>query len=78
MKLGFHPCVGKIPQRSAWKLILVLLLGESHGQRIMAGYSPQGWTESDGSDLAHVSTFKGALRNLHSVNLSVYLKSQCK
>ena len=52
MKLGFHPCVGKIPQRSAWKLTLVLLLGESHGQRIMAGYSPQGWTESDGSDLA--------------------------
>ena len=24
-----------------------ILIGESHGQRSLVGYGPQGWTESD-------------------------------
>ena len=34
------PWVGKIPWRRAWQPTPVLLPGESHGQRSLAGYSP--------------------------------------
>ena len=36
----FGPRVGKIPWRKAWQLTAVLLPGESHGQRSLAGYGP--------------------------------------
>ena len=32
--------VRKIPWRRAWKSTPVILLGESHGQRSLVGYSP--------------------------------------
>ena len=44
---GFDPCMGKIPWRRAWQPTPVFLPGESHGQRRLAGYSPQGHRESD-------------------------------
>ena len=44
---GFNPWVRKIPWRRAWQPTLVFLPGESHGQRSLVGYSPQGRTESD-------------------------------
>ena len=34
--------VGKIPWRRAWQPSLVMLLGESHGQRSLLGSSPEG------------------------------------
>ena len=37
----FDPWVRRIPWR-AWQPTLVFLPGESHGQRSLAGYSPQG------------------------------------
>ena len=37
-KCRFDPWVGKIPRRRAWQLTPVFLLGESHGQRGLAGY----------------------------------------
>ena len=37
---GFDPWVRKIPWRRAWQLTPVFLLGESHGQRSLEGYSP--------------------------------------
>ena len=37
---GFDPWGGKIPWRRAWQHTLVFLPGESHGQRILVGYSP--------------------------------------
>ena len=43
----FDPWVGKIPWRKAWQLTPVFLPGESHGQRSVEGYSPQGHEESD-------------------------------
>ena len=39
---GFDPWVGKISQRRKWQLISVFLLGKSHGQRSLAGYSSYG------------------------------------
>ena len=39
--------VGKIPWRKAWQSTPVFLPGEAHGQRSLTGYSPQGLTESD-------------------------------
>ena len=39
--------VGKIPWRRAWQPAPVFLSGESHGQRSLVGYSPQGRKESD-------------------------------
>ena len=38
---------GKIPWRRAWRPTPAFLPGESHGQRSLAGYSPQGHRESD-------------------------------
>ena len=43
----FDPWVRKIPWRRPWQPTPVFLPGESHGQRILAGYSPWGRTESD-------------------------------
>ena len=38
----FNPWVGKIPWRRTWQASLVSLPGKSHGQRSIAGYSPEG------------------------------------
>ena len=43
----FHPWVRKIPWRWAWQLTPTFLPGESHGQRSLVGYSPQGPKESN-------------------------------
>jgi len=36
-KHGFNPWVGRIPWRRNWQPTLVLVPGESHGQRRLAG-----------------------------------------
>ena len=46
-RCGFHLWVGKIPRRRAWQPTPVFLPGESHGQRSLVGYGPQGHKESD-------------------------------
>ena len=38
----FDPQIRKIPRRSVWKPTPVFFPGESHGQRSLVGYSPQG------------------------------------
>ena len=50
-RCGFDPWVGKIPWRRAWQPTPVFLPGESHGQRSLAGYSPQGRKESDTTEV---------------------------
>ena len=40
---GFDPSAGKIPWRRKWLPTPVFLPGESHGQRILAGYSLRGY-----------------------------------
>ena len=47
MRCSFDPWVGKMPWRKAWQPTPVLLLGEFHRQRSLAGYSPCGCKESD-------------------------------
>ena len=42
-----QPLGQEIPWRRAWQTTPVFLTGESHGQRSLAGYSPQGCKESD-------------------------------
>ena len=54
-RLGFDPWVGKIPRRRALQPIPVFLLGESHGQRSLAGYSLWGCSESDGTERLSIS-----------------------
>ena len=61
------PWVGKIAWR-AWQPNPVFLPGESHGQRILAGYSPQGRTDSE---MTEVTSYAGtvslvAVPNWHS------------
>ena len=43
----FDPWVRKIPWRRKWKPTPVFLPGNSHGQRILAGYSPRDHKEPD-------------------------------
>ena len=47
IRRGFDTWVRKIPWRRKWQPTPVFLPGESHGQRRLAGYSPQGHTKSD-------------------------------
>ena len=49
-RLKFDPWVGKIPWRRKWQLTPKFLLGESHGQRSLTGYSPWGCKELDVSE----------------------------
>ena len=44
---GSHPCVRKILWSRKWQPIPVFLLGESHEQRSLVGYSPQSLKGSD-------------------------------
>ena len=48
------PWVGKISWRRKWQPTPVFLPGESHGQRSLAGYSPQGHKESDTAEQLHL------------------------
>ena len=48
---GSIPGVRKIPRRRAWQPFPVLLHGESHGQRSLAGYSPKVCEESDTAEM---------------------------
>ena len=48
---GFGPWVRKIPRRREWKPTPVFLLGESHGQRNLVGYSPWGHKGSDTTEV---------------------------
>ena len=41
----FEPLFGKIPCKSSWQPTPVFLPEESHGQRSLTGYSPQGCKE---------------------------------
>ena len=46
-KRQVQPRVRKIPWRRAWRPTPVFLPGESHGQKSLVGYSPQGLKELD-------------------------------
>ena len=52
----FQPLVGKILWSRTWQPTPVFLSGESHGQRSLAGFSPQGCKESDMTECARTRT----------------------
>ena len=47
LETRFHPWVGEIPWRRAWQTTSVFLLGKSHGQRSLTGYSLWGYKGLD-------------------------------
>ena len=49
---GLDPWVGKIPWSRKWQPTPVFLPGESHGQRSLAGYRPQGHKELNMTETA--------------------------
>ena len=54
------PWVGKIPWRTEWLPTPIFLLGEFHGRRSLAGYSPWGRKGSDTTERLTLSLlFKG-------------------
>ena len=60
-RCGFDPWVGKIPWRKKWQRTPVFLLGESYGQRSLAGYSPWDRKESDVTEVtehAHMHAYE--------------------
>ena len=61
-RCGSDPWVGKIPWRRKWHPTPVLLPGKCHGQRSLAGYSPQGHRESDVTERTHTA-YKTAHNN---------------
>ena len=50
-KHGFDPWVGKLPWRKARQPTPVFLPRESHEQKSLVGYSPQGSTETDPAEV---------------------------
>ena len=54
---GFNPWTWKIPWGREWQPTPVFLPGESHGQRSLAGYSPQDHKESDTTERLTRSLF---------------------
>ena len=56
---------GEDPSRRAWQPIPILVPGESQGQRSLAGYGPQDYTESDPTEVtqhtAHTSCYTSHL-----------------
>ena len=53
----FHSWVGRIPWRREWLPTSVVLPGEFHGQRSLAGYNPWGHKESDVTEWLTFSFF---------------------
>ena len=64
-RCGFDSSVGKIPWRKAWQPTPVFLPGESHGQKSLTGYSPQGCKESDTTE---------ATEDAHTHEMMVFIK----
>ena len=60
---GFDPWVGKMPWRRNWQPTPVSLPGESHGQRSLVGYSPQGPKESDTTEVTQHMCTQGLREN---------------
>ena len=57
----FDPWAGNIPRRRAWQPTPVFLPGESYRQRSLAGYSPQGHTESDTTEVTWHANTRGEI-----------------
>ena len=61
-RCGFNPWDRKIPWKREWQPTQVCLPGESHEQRNLAGYGPEGRKESDPDSAALTHTPGPSLR----------------
>ena len=55
-RCGFDPWGGKIPRRRKWQPTPVFWLGESYGQRSLAGDTSWGHKKSDMTEHTHTHT----------------------
>ena len=70
---GFDPWVMKILWRKKWQSTPVFSPGESHGQRILAGYSPWGCKRSDTTEqLTHTRMYISILNIVPSGSSSQF------
>ena len=67
----FDPCIGKIPWRREWQPTSVFLPGESHGQRSLAGHSPQNHKELDTTEVSTHILYR------HTVHLMTKSGGKC-
>ena len=74
-RCGFNPWVRKISWKRKWQLIPVFLLEESHGHRILAGYSPRGRNQSDTTECLHVLAHTHTHTHTHTHSLPVLTAS---
>ena len=72
---GFDPWGGKSPWRRKWQPTPVFLPGASHGQRRLAGYSPQGRQESDMNERLILITDKPVSRAFRKYSHSLAIKT---
>ena len=74
---------GKIPWRRTWQPTLIVLPGESHGQRRLADYSPQGRNELNMTEVTShtifivAAPFYSPTKNLGGFNFLHILTSIC-
>ena len=61
-----HPWVGKIPWRRKWQPTPVFFLGQSNGQRSLAGCRPWDWKESN-------TTYMNHIINMYYINYKLYI-----
>jgi len=61
----FDSWVRKTPWRRKWQVTPVFLPGKSHGQRSLAGYSPQVCKESDMTELQNTYTYDISIAQEH-------------
>ena len=73
---GSDPWVGKTPCRRARPPTPVFSPGESHGQRSLAGHSPQGRKESDTTARLHTQSLNQPRRPHSDSNFSQWRFSQ--
>ena len=71
---GLDPWVRKIPLRRKWQPSPVFLPGKSHGQRNLAGYSPQGPKESDTTKQLNSNLREGESDTRTSHNMSFFVR----
>ena len=69
---GFDPWIGKIPWRRAWQPTPVFLPGKPHGQRSLAGYSPQGHKESDTTEVTQLTHRASNRKSVKNTNIGLF------
>ena len=68
--MGFDPWVRKIPWSRKQQPTPVFLPGKFHGQKILVGYSPWGFSESDITEQLSIQHLQ---RICHMPNIKCYL-----